>query len=216
MKVRKSDIANFNPPFDVQVAQHAQAMQDWRAHMKRVEEDRSNPDLPAIERHSPYSRPTADPLVDKSVDENDQPAYEIEDDSENVLAIAKRHLLAEITRLEVEAIGRIFPLAKRRHWDLQESDIKAEDAERRMDLIEQQGKPGLLQRLVGADGCSFDIEAAVAEQRPAEDTKHLQEQAERRRKVAWIERRAAQAHADIEDLTADTIDGWKMPDFSTI
>ena len=64
-----------------------------------------------------------------------------------------------------------------------------------------------------------DMTAAVAaalEQRPAEDTRHLAEQQERRDRIRAIEEIAAQAMHDIEDLTVDTIGSWKAPDFSGV
>lgn len=54
----------------------------------------------------------------------------------------------------------------------------------------------------------------VEKQRPTDDSAHLQEQSDRRRRMIAIERAAARAHHDIEDLTPETIDAWVQPDFS--
>ena len=59
-----------------------------------------------------------------------------------------------------------------------------------------------------------DLAAAVEAARPIEDTIHLRDQDERRRRIDAIQRAAALAHHDIEDLTAATIGAWKMPDFN--
>lgn len=59
-----------------------------------------------------------------------------------------------------------------------------------------------------------DIAGLVAEARSSEDASHLEDQQRRRGRIAAIERAAAQAHHDIEDLTVETVDFWPMPDFS--
>lgn len=62
----------------------------------------------------------------------------------------------------------------------------------------------------------IDIHAEVAKTRDPEDTKHLEEQKARREKIQAIARAAAQAQHDVEDLTAETIGDWKVPDFKGI
>jgi hypothetical protein len=57
------------------------------------------------------------------------------------------------------------------------------------------------------------IAARVESERPADDTTFLHAQKERIDRVAAIQLIAAQAHHDIEDLTAETIGSWKLPTF---
>lgn len=47
-----------------------------------------------------------------------------------------------------------------------------------------------------------------------EDDRLLTEAAARRKKIDAVERWAAKAHHDIEDLTEETIDAWKLESFS--
>ena len=69
------------------------------------------------------------------------------------------------------------------------------------------------------NGCSrrstktFDANAEILKRRPPEDTKFIQQQIDLRNRISKISRAAAQMHSDIEDLTIDNIDSWKIPDF---
>lgn len=220
MKIRKSFLLA-NPRFDVEVAEYAERVRQWRAHMKRVEEDRAKGDKVApIDRHQPYDRPRAPDLVDSCVDENGNVSYELEDDSAEMLRQQKDRLIARVAELEAAAIGAIVPRGRRRLFSLREGEIAAADNERARLLVERRQKPGFLKRLAksvaGGEEEQFDLAAAVAEQRPEEDSRHLAKQEERRARIAAIEKIAAQAMHDIEDLTAETIGSWKEPDFSGV
>ena len=57
------------------------------------------------------------------------------------------------------------------------------------------------------------IAARIEAERPAEDTALLKAQKERRARIEAIQLAAAQAHHDIEDLTAETVGSWKLPTF---
>jgi tellurite resistance protein len=72
---------------------------------------------------------------------------------------------------------------------------------------------GFIKKLIGGVLDDEQIAAKIEAERPIEDTKHLQEQAERRARMAAIQLVAAKAHHDIEDLTAETISGGKLPTF---
>lgn len=220
MKIRKSFL-QANPQFDVAVAEHAERVRQWRAHMKRVEEDRVKGDkvLP-INRHQPYDRPRAPDLVESCVDENGRVAYALEDDGEEMLRQQKNSLISRVAELEAAAVAAIIPPGRRRLLNLRESKIAAEDSERAKMLLERRKKPGFLKKLAnsvaGSEEEQFDLAAAVAEQRPEEDNLHLARQAERRARIDAIEKIAAQAMHDIEDLTVETIGSWKDPDFSGV
>lgn len=185
--------------FDVAVAEHALNMRNWRAHMARVDEDKTKPDLPAIERHIAYGRPVAPELVEAAVNENGKVDYELVDDgpsSEQVFAAKKNELLGLVTAVEQQAKHAVLPRGKHRLFAMREADIRSGTP-----------KPGMLKSIATAVGLT-----SIEEPSP-EDKQFLEDQIARRARISAIERAAAQAHSDIEDLTLETIDAWKMPDF---
>lgn len=215
MKILKSQIASF-PDFDLKAAEHAERLRQWRDHMKRVETDKAKGDAVApIDRHQSYDRPVAPYLIEQAIDENFNVNFELEDDSDAILRQQKNRLLAEVHRLEVNAIDAILPPGRRRMFEMREQEILAADAERVSAFMDVKRKPGLLQKLTGTAE-KFDVAAVAAEQRPEKDTQHLAEQQERRERFRAIAKLAAQAMHDIEDLTADNIGAWKAPDFSGV
>lgn len=216
IKIPKSQ-ADRVPDFEVNVAAHASEMKAWRAHMQRVADDEKN-GVTGIDKHWPLHRPVAHPLVAQAVDENDQAAYEIVDDgptSTQILAAKKMELTTKVSAAEQEAIAQVAPLGKRRLFNLRENDIRNADAAVAAKIgAEQQN--GIVASLTSIfQSKPFDMEAAVAEARSPEDTQHLADQDDRRRRFGEIERIAAQAHHDIEDLTTETVDGWTAPVFPT-
>lgn len=201
------------PDFAAAVAAHALEMRNWRAHMKRVGEDEKNGVTDPLLRHVAYPRPMSHPMVEAAVNENDVADFEIVDDGptpEQALAAKRNDLFAAVSRAEIEAIAMIVPPGKARSFAFRETDIRNTDAK-------AYEKPGVLAKAASAIGITkpADILAEIEKNRPAEDTKFLADQADRRRRVAAIERAAAQMHSDIEDLTLDTVDAWKMPPFPT-
>lgn len=60
---------------------------------------------------------------------------------------------------------------------------------------------------------SLDVAEAVNANRTEEDQNHLAFMKKSRVRLSAIELAAAQAHSDIEDLTLETIDAWKLPTF---
>lgn len=216
VKILKSQVS---PGFELAVADFAQAMRDWRAHMKRVEADKKN-GVEGIEKHEPYARPYAPELIDAAVDEEGNPDYEIVDDGptpEQILIAKKSALFSEVLQAEAAAAEKIVPSAKRRLFNLQESSIYEADTKLAADLKKK--KKGRIAKVWDA-ALGKDVDAVVIEekeiraQRPAKDTAHLDAQAERREKLNALALKSAQAIADIQDLTADNVDDWKMPDFT--
>jgi hypothetical protein len=215
-KILKS-AADGVPDFEVKVAAHASELKSWRAHMSRFGEDEKN-GVTGIEKHWPLQRPTAHPLVETAVNESDDAAYEIVDDGpsiEQVLAAKKADLLTLVSAAERAAIEAVVPAGKRRLFNLRESDIRNADAACAGKLMSE--RSGVINSIISATGLSkpFDVAAAVADARSSEDSRHLVDQDDRRKKIEAIERIAAQAHHDIEDLTIDTVDGWTAPAFPT-
>lgn len=212
-KIFKSAIDAF-PNFDLSVAEHADKLRHWRAHMAKVEAEKGNDKIAPIDRHQPYERPRAHQLIEAAIDDKFNVAYEVVDDSAATLTAKKQMLIARVAQAEGEAMAAVLAPGKSRLYAMREARIQEEDAQRSALLVEQQ-KPGLIKRLTGG-GSEFDIAAAVAEQRPSADTQFLQELQELRRRMKAIGLIAAQAMSDIEDLTLDTIEQWKMPDFSGV
>lgn len=207
--------------FEVHVARHAADMKVWRAHMGRVADDERN-GVTGIEKHQQYNRPVAHPMVEAAVNENDDADYQIVDDGPSaaeILTAKKSTLLDGVAAAEQTAIDTIVPAGKRRLFDMREADIRKADGILANDLISKR-KPGVLASITSAVGLTkqmdtSDIAAHVEEVRPDGDTKHLEEQQARREAIERIRRIAAQAQHDIEDLTAETVDSFKIPVFPT-
>ena len=196
VKIKLSAVRGTN--FELEVAHFAQAMRDWRVHMNLVAADEKN-GVSGIDRHHPYPRPIASEIVDSAIDEDGNPDYEIVDDGpkpEEILAAKKNELFRMVTIAEHAAAAAVAPVGKRRLQNIQEANIRS-----RMSSDE-----GLLKKVAGAL-------RGTARKISDEDAAHLQDQVDRRERLAEIELIAAQAHADIEDLTSDTIDGWQIPTF---
>jgi hypothetical protein len=199
--------------FSVAAAAHAFELKSWRAHMARVADDEMN-DVPIERRHVAYPRPRAHPLVERAVDENDEVDFEIVDDgptAEEKLAARKVELFHEVSIAEHKAIDAVVPTAKRRFFNLREAAIL--DADRTKSALLWASNAGLVKKVTGAAMSADQIAARVESERPAGDTTFLREQTERTDRLAAIQLAAAKAHHDIEDLTAETVGGWKLPTF---
>lgn len=206
------------PEYELAVAEFAEAMRNWRAHMARVKQDEEN-GVQGLDKHIPYPRPIAPELVDRAVDEDGKPDYEIVDDgptAEQLLAHKKALLLALLHEAERDAQEKIVPQAKRRLFMLREAAIRNADVELAFELKKK--KKGRLAKVwdaaLGREVDAVSIDAAdIREQRPPKDTEHLDAQDERRKRFNELALQAAEAAAEIDDLTADNVDSWKLPDF---
>jgi hypothetical protein len=161
-----------------------------------------------------YPRPRAYSWVEHAVDEKDEVNFEIVDDgptAEERLAARKAELINEVAIAENKAIDAVVPPGKRRLFNLRESSIQVADQAKAVALAAS--SIGLLKRLTGATITPDQIAARIEAERPADDTAHLQAQQQRRARIEAIQLAAAQAHHDIEDLTAETIGSWKLPTF---
>ena len=211
-KIAASAIAGIKD-FAAAAASHAVEMKAWRAHMTRVKQDEKN-DVPIERRHVAYPRPRAHPMVERAVDENDEVNFEVLDDgptAAELLATRKAALMHEVSIAENRAIDAIVPAGKRRLFNLRESDIRMADAAKAKALAASNS--GLLKKVAGRTMTPEQMAARIEAERPLEDTALLRAQEERGARIEAIQRAAAQAHHDIEDLTAETIGGWKLPPF---
>jgi hypothetical protein len=202
--------------FDAAVANLAHEMRHWRAHMKRVEEDEKN-NVQGIERHHPIPRPVAHQLVAQCVDENDNASYEIVDDGptpEQRLAQRKIELVNAVRLAEQAAADALVPPARRRLFNLREAEVSEQDRRTMDEIMAGKGKGIFAKFKKNPD--PEEVIAAVHAKRDAKQAQFMAEQAERRRRMAAIERAAAEAEDAVEDLTLDTIDAFKVPDFSAI
>jgi hypothetical protein len=199
--------------FSVAAAAHAAEMKTWRAHMARVADDQKN-DVPIERRHVAYPRPRAHAWVERAVDEKDEVNFEIVDDgptAEERLAARKAELLSEVSIAENKAIDAVVPPGKRRLFNLRESTIQSADQTKAVALVASGA--GLVKKLTSGTMTPDQVAARIEADRPAEDTAHLRAQQERRARIEAIQLAAAKAHHDIEDLTAETVGGWKLPTF---
>jgi hypothetical protein len=211
-KIPASAIAGITN-FAVAAASHAVETKAWRAHMARVADDQRN-DVPIERRHVAYPRPRAHPMIERAIDENDEVNFEVIDDgptAAELLATRKTELLNAVSLAEAKAIDAIVPVGKRRLFNMRESAIREADQAKTAALVESSS--GLLKKITGGAMTPDELAARIAAERPAEDTAHLRAQEERRARTAAILLAAAQAHHDIEDLTAETIGSWKLPTF---
>jgi hypothetical protein len=212
VKIPKSHIFD---GFEVAVAAFAKEMKDWRAQEKIATEHDSRKDIHPDEKYVHRKRPSASSLVQQAVNESDVADYEIVDDGptpEQILRSKKDLLFVQTSKAEQEAILAIAPYSKQRLMSFRESDIRKADKA----FADTLQKPGLITKAASAIGIinPADVSAQIEKQRPPQDTQFLADQAMRRSKIEVIQRAAAQAHSDIEDLTLDNIDAWKMPEFT--
>jgi hypothetical protein len=211
-KIPASAIAGIKD-FAAAAASHAFEMKAWRAHMARVKEDEKN-DVPIERRHVAYPRPRAHLWVERAFDEKDEVNFEILEDGPTAaekLAARKAQLSSEVSIAENKAIDAVIAPGKRRFFNLRESEISAADQEKRTALTASNS--GLLKKITGNALTADQIAAKIEAERPAEDTALLQAQKERRARIEAIQLAVAKALHDIEELTAETIGGWKLPTF---
>lgn len=207
--------------FAARAAAHAVALKEWRAHMAKVKEDESRA-VPAIDRHMAYPQPRDHELVEAAVNENDEMDYELVDDGptpEQTLRARKNILLNLVAGIELAAISEILPPGRARLYAMRDNAIVESDNKVAAELYSQRQNEGILKTLkskVGLGDEPVDIPAEIRRRRTADDSKHLEEQQQRRARIQKVHEAAAQVLHDIEDLTADNIDDWKAPDFKGI
>lgn len=181
--------------FAAAAVSHAAEMKAWRDQERRVEEDRKN-DVSLESRHVSYPKPRSHPLVELAIDENDAAVFDIVEDgpsTEEILAAKKLELLAAVTTAEMRAKHSIVPPGKQRLFNRRAAELTLRALETK--------SPTIVQKLMGkSSGPS------------AEDQKFMDEHEARLSAIDTIDEIAAQAMHDIEDLTAENIDQWQMPE----
>lgn len=200
-----------DPNFAIKVQAYAAERRTWKEHMGRVAADEAA-GVTGIAKHVAYGSPTASSMIMESVNEAGDPDFYIFDDgptTEQALEIKKLDLYNRLIAAQTAAINEVGSAVKRRLWDLKENEVYDRDGERIATAMSKD--TGWLAKLVGR-------KSSVAEEtqrsRSAEDAAHIAEQTKRRRKINAIVLIGAQAHSDIEDLTVDNVDAWKLPDFT--
>jgi len=175
------------------VEAHASALVEYAAHLLGVEADAANQALKPHERRVAFPPPSAPPLVEAAVKAG---GYELVGPS---LEVRKQRLCAHVDEAEQIELAKVMPPRKERYWQMREQDIRTAD---HMCLSNHQDK-------IEPD----HIEPWLKSVRPTEDTTFLAEQKRRRDTLSIIQRWAAKAHHDVDDLTEETIDGWKLEPF---
>jgi hypothetical protein len=233
IKIRRSEILGI-ADFEAAAATHAVEMKSWRAHMRKVKEDEDNPPDDPMQKHWKYEKPHAHPVVERAVDENDEANFQIVEDGpteEQKLRYAKDVLLHRLENAEAVALARIVPIGKRRKFNILEQDILMADHERRQAAIAkisdanqkwsaEMGKRSFVDKIAEKIGAKslpsppdyVDVEAKVVEGRPKDHATHLDAQAQRRADTEAIQRKVADLAEQIEDLTADTIATFVIPE----
>lgn len=204
-QIAKSRVTSFKGNFDSAVAAYASELADWRAHMAKVEQDKKS-GAPKDKAYQPFPAPTADPEVMASVNAAGTVSYTIVNDDPDVLAATKAALINQVSRDTSAAIAAVFPVGKRALATLRENDIRQADAARMKTVVDTQR--GILPAVGIGSKTQAEMLDEVARARPTDDTKFLQDLAERRQTIAAIERAAAQTMNDIEDLTIENVDAY--------
>jgi hypothetical protein len=230
--------------FEKKVAQHVVELKFWHDREKIVAQEAKAPlgDRPAwgdfkdssdpatdyrkatakwdadkLARHDPVKRPSPHPAVENAVRQNGDDFvadYEIVNDDptpDQILRGKKNALLSSISRIEQDAKERAMPaIGKRRMASLREMDIVVADEKIRQEIwsaIPEEDRP------------KFDLStfpAEIEKRRHPADTQHLKDTASCKSRLSAIERAAAQAMSDVEDLTAENIDDFKIPSFQDL
>lgn len=137
MKIKKSSISHYGDTFEPMVAAYVQELRSWKEHMKRVEEDEANG---VADGHAPYPRPTSQPEIIASLNADGNPDYEIVDDSpsaDQILALQKSKLAAEVASTEAAALEKSYPVNRRRLVEIKSRGVVQRDEARKSIFIAQ-------------------------------------------------------------------------------
>lgn len=201
--------------FDVEAAKHAHELKSWKSHQERVELDLKNPPKDPMLMHWPLKKPRAHPSIEAAIDDNGEVNFEPVDDTPKPEKLSLGHkkiqLHQRISDAHIAAVNVVLPLGKHKLFAMRENAIAGRDEERKIKLVEK--NRGFFKKLTSRLMTSDEITQAIIDSRPPEDAAFLAEQKPRHEKIAIINQISAQALHDVEDLTEDTVDSWKLPDF---
>lgn len=210
LKILKSQVAQI-PNFEVRVAEHVQLYNEHKSHMERVASD-EKAGIEGIAKHEPYPASRAHKLIEDAINYDTGKAdYIIENDDPTpaeILDQKKNDLFHQVSLAEQDAINKIFPPRTHRSLNIREHDIRQRDIDRGRKI--SQSYIAKAKSILGGPS----IEEQIASARSQEDADFLKEHEDRQNSVQKILRSAASAHSEIDALTIDTIDSWKIPDFS--
>lgn len=190
---------------DAAIKAFADEVKAWNHRNEMVEKTKDYENV--LERWTPCPAPSAHELIMKAVDAEGNISYTGEDDTQALKEIEFSHkkmaLFQIVSNAEASERAKIVPPGKERLWRMQEEDVQIRDAK----VIQTETK-----KKKSID--PLKLRDIVDKKRTAGDKKHMVAQNERRETLRKIARWAAEQHADIEDLTMDTIDDWQMVPFS--
>lgn len=211
VQIRKSLLVSTDL-FDIEVAAFAKEQRDWLEREVKVKEEEGK-DIAPIDRHHRYPAPSAHPLIVSAVNlETGLPDYEFLDDlptPTELLDQKKKKLVDDLAQAELAAIAAVMSPAKRRLADMKLSDISRADSDRHKKVHLKY--VGLLQKLKLKDIDHKAMADEVAGMRSDDDNKFLADMTEKRNVIEAINRKVIEAHAAIEDLTAETVDAYQLP-----
>ena len=207
VKVPKSQVP---PTFATDVARYASELSDWKAHMAKVEADKAA-GVPKEKANAPFPPPDASPSVKAALDENGKPNFQIVDDGpsrDQVLAEKKKELITSVMIAADQASNRVWPAGKRKLASMKHMSIIKADGDRTNAILAKSN--GIFSAFIGTKKTLDQATAEAQAQRTPEDAKFAADIEARRAKIEEIEKASAQMQSDIEDLTIDNVDQWKM------
>lgn len=195
------------PMLEHAIAAHAAEIRSWIAHEAKVkaDEDKASDDPT---KHVHWPRPSASPAVEACVDASGNASYEVIDDPPEValasLEAKKQKLNHAISLAEQAAISAIRPYGKHRADALREASIRSEDAKA---MAERGFVAKFKDALSGAD-----VDGALSKRRSKDDNDFLGKCKRWSERIFQVQEKAAQAHSEVEDLTAENVDDYEVPE----
>jgi hypothetical protein len=213
ISIKKSVIANEHV-FVQALDAHKATLKDWQDHMRRVDSDALNAKVKPIDKHAPYPRPIAHPLIELVMQNGG--VYTIEDDTpkpptpptaDELLGGQKQELTHQLIIAQQKAINQIITPAKH-----------AIQLQRAQKIIDEESKKTrtVIQKMIDSAATFVTGKPLydAANERSPEDKKFIEEFTARNEQLQAITTKALQARSDIEDLTVTTIKSWKNPEFT--
>ena len=204
--------------------------EEVRKHARNLKEHADHHRGKAADFAHRYPAPNPHPAVDLAVKRNDDgtfaPDYEIVDDVAPALFLRKKQeRLAAVGRIEHIAAAQIIPPGKARAWALRHGDILRDEqtkleravVARDEEVRAYQHSSGILDRaaiMLGLAGrpkfkSNDELAAEILAARGKDDAAFMADYDARMKSMDRLNRHSAQMHAEIEDLTPETVDAWR-------